>query len=91
MEGTVYRNAEWTLKEGDGLFVYTDGIPEAANAREEFFGSGRMLAALNRHCGESPEEILKGMQKEVDAFAGETPQFDDMTMLGLRYNGNLAK
>ena len=87
MEGIAYKNTEWTLKKGEGLFVYTDGVPEANNAAEEFFGNERMLAALNQHAGESPKEVLKGLRSAVDSFVGDNPQFDDLTMLALTYNG----
>ena len=83
MEGTRYRDTQWSLNSGDGIFIYTDGVPEANSAAEELFGNERMIAALNHYAGESPEMVLKGMRKEVDRFVGGAPQFDDLTMLGL--------
>lgn len=37
--------------------------------------------------GASPREILAGVREAVDAFVREAPQFDDLTMLGLKYEG----
>lgn len=87
MEGVRYREYELALLPGSSLFVYTDGLPEANDAEEKLFGVDRMLAALNRDPASGPEETLKTVRAAVDAFGGEAPQFDDLTMLCLRYNG----
>jgi len=87
MEHTRYREYELQLRRGEKLFVYTDGIPEANNAAGELFGPERMLAALREREGGSPKEILETVQSAVAAYAGDAPQFDDLTMLCLQYNG----
>ncbi len=87
MEGVMYRNYEITLKKGDSLFLYTDGIPEANNADKEQFGTDRMVSALNIDPAAAPEEILSNVKNEVQQFVGDAEQFDDLTMLCLRYNG----
>ena len=86
-ESSKYREYELQLEAGDTLFLYTDGVPEATNAKEALYGADRMLAALNRSPGAAPEALLKTLREDVDAFVGSAPQFDDMTMLCLRYNG----
>ncbi|MBQ9531859.1 MAG: PP2C family protein-serine/threonine phosphatase [Eubacterium sp.] len=88
MEGVKYRDYEFTLDKGDSLFLYTDGIPEATNSSNEQFGPDRMVKALNITADGSPKDILSNVKKEVDNFVGEAVQFDDLTMLCLRYNGN---
>ncbi len=87
MEGLKFREHEFLLHPGDSLFVYTDGVPEATNAKNELFGTDRMLAALNAEADASPERILKNVRESVDAFVKEAEQFDDLTMLCLRYDG----
>ena len=87
MEGVRYRSYEVQLEPGEKLFVYTDGVPEANNTAEEMFGAERMVEAL---CGcedEAPVRILASVRDAVSAFIGEAPQFDDLTMLCLQYNG----
>jgi sigma-B regulation protein RsbU (phosphoserine phosphatase) len=75
------------MEPGDGLFVYTDGVPEAADASEEMFGTDRMIRALNT-CGKgSPREILGAVRSAAYAFAGDAEQFDDLTMMCLEYRG----
>ena len=86
-----YQNVEFEIQPGECLFVYTDGVPEAQNERKEMFGTERMLEALNRNPDASPEELLSAVREAVNDFAGEAPQFDDMTMLAFRYNGARRK
>ena len=78
---------EFRMNPGEKLFVYTDGVPEAVNKDNEQFGTDRMLDVLNRNIDAKPEELLARMKAEIDAFAGEVPQFDDTTMLYFHYKG----
>ena len=87
MEGLRFRASEFTLNPGDNLYLYTDGVAEATNSSEELYGTDRMIDALNHTDGMSVEEILRTMKKSVDDFTGEAPQFDDITMLSLKYYG----
>ena len=90
MEGMRFRQHEFQLNPGDSLFVYTDGVPEATDAKNELYGAERMLAALNRDPDAAPEQVLSAVRQGVDAFVGDAPQFDDLTMLCLRYHGPQA-
>ncbi len=87
MENQQYRRRELTLEPGDMLYVYTDGAPEAVNGKKQLYGDERLRYALNRNKEEPPEELLPDVRADIDRFAGEEPQFDDITMLCLRYNG----
>ena len=88
MGTSKYVNTEVQLKKGDSIFVYTDGVAEATDANNELFGTDRTVDALNAiPKGASQEEVLKGVRAAVDAFVKEAPQFDDLTMVGLKYNG----
>ena len=82
-----YTSYEVQLKPGDGFFVYTDGVTEATNANEELFGNQRLLEALNSNPTGSPKQILTNVKEAIDAFVGDAPQFDDITMLAVRYLG----
>lgn len=87
MDGLRYKDYSFTLEKRGTLFVYTDGVPEATNGENVLFGNDRMVEALNRLRTATPEETLKGMAGYVDDFVGDAPQFDDLTMLCLRYFG----
>lgn len=87
IDGVVYKDNQMQLNPGDTLFIYTDGVPEACDADKKRFGSERMLEALNREKDLRPEELLPAVRREVDAFVGGADQFDDLTMLAIRYNG----
>jgi len=87
LDGAKYKQYELSLDPGSKLFLYTDGVPEATNGENELFGTERMLAALNENSGASPEELLNNVRRAVDGFVKDAEQFDDLTMLGLEYNG----
>jgi len=81
LEGMPYALHETYLHKGDKMFLYTDGVPEATSASEELFGEERMLDALNTCLELAPEQTLQKVKETIDAFVGEAPQFDDLTML----------
>ena len=87
MAGIPITEYELTLRPGDRLFVYTDGVPEAINEQKEAYGPERMLAKLNtlRNAGE--KETLTALREDVRAFEGAEEQFDDITMIGFTYFG----
>ena len=87
MKNARYTDYEITLNPGDVLFQYTDGVPEASNSQNEFFGTDRMLEALNQAGERKPAGLLEQMRSAVDEFVGDAQQFDDLTMLCIRYQG----
>ena len=87
MEGIRFREHPFELHPGDSLFVYTDGVAEATDAHDQLFGAERMVDALNRDPDAAPRKSLSIVREAIDAFVGEAPQFDDITMLGIRYFG----
>ena len=87
MEGMRFREHEFQMNPGDSLFVYTDGVAEATNAQNELFGPERTLSALNREPDAEPNEVLSNVMKGIDAFVADAEQFDDITMLCLKYKG----
>ncbi len=85
MDLAKYTDETLLLEPGDTLYLYTDGIPEANNEKEELLGTDRMLLMLDGYRDRSLEESLKGVLQEIDKFSGQEPQFDDMTQLMIRY------
>jgi len=87
MEDSRYKGYEITLEPGDTLFLYTDGVPEAANKESTMFGTDRMIEALNVDPEADPETLIRIVRHSVDLFTGDATQFDDITMVCLRYKG----
>jgi sigma-B regulation protein RsbU (phosphoserine phosphatase) len=81
MEGVHYRDYELTVPKGGGVFLYTDGVSEAMNSSKEYFGMEGIEKSLNKYSTCSAKELDEGMKKDVDSFAGEEDQYDDLTML----------
>ena len=88
MDGVRYRMGEFTLQPGDRIFLYTDGVTEATDAKGELFGEERLESAMNRLSDCGVEELCSGVKSALDAFVGEAPQFDDITMVSLYYKGD---
>lgn len=88
MESAKYTGYETRMEPGDSLFLYTDGLPEAESASVGFFGMERLLEALNKEKDETPEIIIRDMIHSVGSFTGDGPQFDDLTMLCIKYSGH---
>lgn len=80
-----YRETQLHLEPGDILFVYTDGVPEANSPGGQMFGEERMLRSLNAHADGSMDELIDSLKRDMDYFADGAPQFDDTTMLALRF------
>ena len=88
MEGIRYREYELQLEPGSKLFVYTDGVPEATDADNAFFGTERIVNALNEKTDAAfPKQLLDCVRRAVDNFVKEAEQFDDLTMLCIEYKG----
>jgi sigma-B regulation protein RsbU (phosphoserine phosphatase) len=79
-----YDSASVALEPGDWLIVFTDGLVEAENARQEEYGETRLLSALEAGKSVDPAEMLKRLMAEVDLFVGNTPQHDDVTCMVLK-------
>lgn len=87
MEGVRYREYTLSLEPGTRLFLYTDGVPEAARSDNTMFGADRILAALNASSDASPRDLLSAVSVSVRSFVGPAEQFDDLTMLCFEYRG----
>jgi sigma-B regulation protein RsbU (phosphoserine phosphatase) len=87
MEDMFYKEDETLLRPGDMLCLYTDGITEAVNPGEKLFGEDRLMEAARIYREADVREFTYSIKREIDAFAGDAEQADDITMLVLRYYG----
>jgi serine phosphatase RsbU (regulator of sigma subunit) len=81
MAEAKYESASVSLAPGDWLIIFTDGLVEAENARQDEYGETQLLNVINTTCASTPAEMLKRMLAELDLFVGNTPQHDDVTCL----------
>jgi sigma-B regulation protein RsbU (phosphoserine phosphatase) len=71
------------FRKDDRLLLYTDGIVEAMNDRKEEYGFERLENYLYAHAESSPPELLEGLVKDVNKFAGDSELIDDISILVL--------
>ena len=88
MGGMAFPAERLTLSAGDMLFLYTDGVTEAMNEAKEMFTGERLKETLSdRAAGKSSAEVLAAVREAVSAHADGAEQSDDITMLGLVFQG----
>ena len=85
MEDTVYDEHTITLKHGDRLLIYTDGITEATNTENELFSEERLLKSAKKTLALNAKDTVKSIRDDINAFIGSADQFDDITMLDFIY------
>lgn len=78
-----YINQEADIKSGVNVFLYTDGLTEAKNADNQFFGQQRITDIVTAFEG-SPQELIETMTAAVHQFVGDYEQSDDLTMLAFK-------
>lgn len=84
-EDFAYQSGEIRLEPGEALVLYTDGVTEAFNGREEQFGTERLEDALRDLAGtQNVRELLKGIADRVSGFSEGRSQSDDITMMVIR-------
>jgi len=84
MEDTVFNVHTTVLGDGDTLFLYTDGVIEAADSGDGFYGKNRLKNFLDTNAALPLDKLLPGLRADIAAFTGNAEQWDDMTMLALR-------
>lgn len=85
METAKYKMNESKIEKGDIIYLYTDGIPEANNTKSEFYGLDRLTALVASKEKHDIKSLCADILADVDQFADTEPQFDDITMLGFKF------
>ena len=93
LEDVKYQYDSVVLDEDDIVFMYTDGVTEAQNTKDELFSDSKLLRIFNESDYGTKEvrQILSDVDRKVFAFAGEADQADDITMLAFRVGKNQLK
>jgi sigma-B regulation protein RsbU (phosphoserine phosphatase) len=91
MDDIRYHLREIRLNPGDTLFLYTDGIVEAADTGDAFYGKERLKDFLDTHATQPLREMFSLLRADISAFCGNAEQSDDITMLAIRICGGEEK
>ena len=81
---TPYIVGTTRLEPGDWLVIFTDGVVEAENQKEQEYGEPELIRLVDRESGKTPAELLASLLAELDRYVGNTPQHDDITCLLLK-------
>ncbi len=84
---TAFKLQSFTLKKGDILFMYTDGVTEAMDCADEEYGTGQLQTDLDVMAGANPKEIIDYISGRVASHVDGAVQSDDITMLSLKFQG----
>jgi len=87
-EGIVYNEGRIAMESGDMLYLYTDGVTEAMNAKDRLFSEERLTKKLASKSFREPKSSVTKMIDAVMAFAGDVEQADDITVLALAFHGS---
>ena len=87
MDGFSFDTYSGRLAPGETLVLYTDGVTEARDSKDGFFGDEQLEELLTAHNTESAEQMVASVHAAVQEFATGVPQADDITVLALRYVG----
>lgn len=80
-----FRSENLVLGPGETLFVFTDGVTEAAGPDDTFYSKERLVKSVARRADAGPERMIIAVHEDITKFAGGAPQWDDITMLAVRY------
>jgi sigma-B regulation protein RsbU (phosphoserine phosphatase) len=86
-DNSAYETGHLTLAPGEEIYLYTDGVTEAADRKDEFFTEERLEAVLRDVAGHPANAIIKAVADAVRTFADGAPQSDDITALAIRRVG----
>ena len=81
VKDTIWKKETIRLAPGDVLVLYTDGVTDAEDEQGSFFGLERLLEIAQANQGRSAQDIQDALLAGVHQFMGDTPQFDDITLV----------
>ena len=91
MEGLSFKTEKLVLHPGECLFMYTDGVTEAANLEDELFSEKRLRDDLSALREKPIQDIVSSLIQGIEDFSQEAPQADDITMMILKYFGESSR
>ena len=87
-EQATFEEEAIALQPGDRVIIFSDGVTDACDEAGNPFGDDRLLAAIETHRADGPQDLLEALAAEVRAFCGRTPANDDVTILIVQYEAD---
>ncbi|MBP5715088.1 MAG: SpoIIE family protein phosphatase [Prevotella sp.] len=84
----TYEGQEAQLKDGDMLFLYTDGLTEAKNTEKQSMGRKHVVQLVQAHNNDTAQQLVEQMEAEAHRYAGEAEQSDDITLLAIKWHSS---
>jgi sigma-B regulation protein RsbU (phosphoserine phosphatase) len=86
-----YKNCKISLKPGDRVILYTDGVTDAVNAEGERYSINRFLSSVEKHCLREADDLTAALFEDVHLWTGKEPLADDVAIYVLHLNNSLPK
>ncbi len=87
IEGIPYKDLSMRLNPGDTLFLYTDGVTEALNEKDELFSEELLIDVIGKAEKINVKDLTLKIRSKVTEHAGSAPQSDDIAMMMIKFNG----
>lgn len=86
VESTPYTSASIQLNSGDVVLLFTDGLLEAVNDKNQHFSQRRLNNSLQTRGWKSAQEVIEGVTEDLRKFTGSVPQEEEVILVALRVN-----
>lgn len=84
-----FKSQTLDLRENNILFIYTDGVTESKDKDDQIYSEEQLLEKLNKADKMSSESLINWIKDDLQAFSKDTEQYDDITMLCIRFSGEI--
>jgi sigma-B regulation protein RsbU (phosphoserine phosphatase) len=88
MNSQIFGESKITLKRGDLLLGYTDGVTEECDQNGNLYGVDRLREEIEKNIKNTPKELIESIMGSVGEFRGHSDQRDDISLVSVRYNGD---
>jgi len=84
IEDCDYQETIVSLKAGDTVILYTDGIVEAINEAGDMYGFDQFMKVIAQNCNLDADALLRNLIDDATSFVGDEEQHDDITIVAIK-------